>query len=46
MNSSQLIEETVSVTTSDTAQLVSNEEPEASSSTFTQFNRSSDLLVC
>ncbi|CAH2106555.1 unnamed protein product [Euphydryas editha] len=43
MSSSQSIEETVSVTTSDTAQLVSNEEQEASSSNFTQLNKSSDL---
>lgn len=35
---SKLMEETVSVTTSDTAQLVNNEEP--STSNYTQLNRS------
>ncbi|CAH0719483.1 unnamed protein product, partial [Brenthis ino] len=41
INSSQVIDDTISVTTSDTAQLISNEE--ASTSNFAQLNKSPDL---
>lgn len=43
INSSQVIDDTISVTTSDTAQLISNEE--ASTSNFAQLNKTPDLEV-
>lgn len=42
-SSTQIMEETVSETTSDTVQLVSNEDP--STSTYTQLNHTSDMQV-